>query len=907
MRILVDQFLAAAGCPAPKGLDQPQACPHCRTPGALVATLNHVTNSTVFHCSACRFHGDAVQFIASLHKESITDALAKFAPGGIFAHTLLQGYSQAQLQEYTKQYHSQDYIRQYVTQMHENLASKSGTAFAQTVPIFRGGKPTFPKAMGFVTDQNIPPELNRLSTATYRRNRYFSFTYTYNHDIVGVAVRALRDINAVNYFNLLPDDLGVFMEDVLRADHQTIFLAPDDLCAAALYTKAQQQSTIPMQVIAARGLPLPATFKHVRQINLLSFRDRPLLLHTALTYLTARELVEFNPSPDCFVIHLETPLERILPEQIKNAETKHYRLITWVAYQLVHRYRIHGEAAVLDILAKHSIAPALQGLMQNALRSINAPEELIKLLENAQLDLSDERRLANGKRVVRTINGFLGRDGATAFPLSDTMFKIDECVVTRAGDIRYNITIISQKSNRGPLKLTLAQQDFKNEEKLKEAIQRGFINRGEHLSIAFYNSPGYSWSEIRDAFSDNLAVRHEIEHLGIDDNGKLHFPNCVIDLMQDSMHEQQPLITFEEETVRCYQAIVPREVSQFIGVPLLWTTNTPEHMALAAGLSHVLGQVLTGVLCKKQNLNYFPQHLVYVDISPQTWIPCFKQLATIFSGTEYVPHLQHHRPVAYMEKLKDLHCLPYICQFPVLPMQGARNLIQQSPVSLLTLSENEQGEYISPEENVWFLALEQMNPRLPGLLDNDLLALLQQEFSSLLAYFLGFAQTRTKHHWLTTTNPIVQVFDWVAESLRIDDKTSNGVANMCKKYYAAYSYHTARSFLYELKRMFFAGGAPYTPQKLLRGSERPKETFAVFEDRKHHMVYVHQHVADVINQQNKKLHFNVDTLTKELTEAGYLAEITTEPYWILHEEVWQSHVANQIRILPVAELKEAQA
>ena len=478
------------------------------------------------------------------------------------------------------------------------------------------------------------------------------------------------------------------------------------------------------------------------------------------------------------------------------------------------------------------------------------------------------------------------------------MFKIDSCVLTRHGDVRYNMTIFCQKSSIGPLKLTLEQAAFKNETTLKTAIQNAYIARGEHLALTFYDERGYAWSEIRDIFADNLPVLHEIDHLGADERCTVHFPNCVVNGQAETITEQQPLITFNEEAVRSYQAIVPNAIARFDAIPYLWCADTAEHAALAAGIAHVVGQILSGIINRRNGVAHYPQHLAYVDISPQTWMPCVKQLSQIFAGTDYVPHIPQANALQHMRELTDLNCLPYICQFPNLSVVRARNLIQQTPVSLLTLVENEQGEQISPEDNVWFLALEQMNPQLPGLLPSELIALIRQEFPALLMYFLNISQSWLKRGWMTGTNPIVQVYDWIAESLHIENSTPARVANMCKKYYVAYGYHTARSFFHELKRMFFAGGSAYTAQRILRGDTRPKETFAVFEDRKQNVVYVHHHVADIMNQQNRKANFNKDVLTKELTDADYLARTTDEPYWILRGDVWQTHVANQIKMLP---------
>jgi hypothetical protein len=901
MRILVDKFLLHFGCTNPQAMGRPQGCPGCRR-DTLVISTDPITDATIFHCPTCRFHGDAVQFTSILSKQSITDALARFSTGGDLQSLLQKGYTQSQLQEYTNQHHSQGHIRQYAAQLHAQLAARSGIELAQEIPAFRGGGTlTFPADMGLILDKSAPPALVKLEAARFKRNRYFSFTYTYNRHVVGINTRQVHDLNVSEYVAVQQTDLGVFLENTIADDTSVLFVAPDDITAAVLYTRAQSLSTKPLQVIAARQLPLPVTLRNIQEINLLSFRDRPLSLHTALRYLTVPEIIATAKPPECFVTYQATTLERVSATQLETVPETRVRLTTWIAQELVQMYRLHGDADIIGILGRYRMTEDIQNTLHAAFKTIHAPEGLFSVLQQLQRDLTDERRLTNGKRILRTSSGFMGFSGATPIPLSDTAFRVDECICTRNNEILYRVTVFCPKLERGHVTTTLRPADFRSGAALKEAIQLALITTGENIAVTFYTERGYDWDEIRDAFLENNRVTQEIQLLGADDAGYLHLPNCRINVAKYALEEQQPLLTFDKDAVQTYGAIRPVVADNANATIALWTTDTPEHAALAAGLCHIMGQALHGVVARRAGAPHYPQHLMYVDLAPTTWLPSLRQLATIVSGSEFLPHLPHNRPLPFVQERTDLGCLPYICQIPRMTPQRAVNLVQESPVSLLSLVDNDSGEHMSAEDNVWFVALEQMPPRLPGLLPPELILKLRSEFPILLAYFLHNCYRRDTNYWLTATNPIVQVYDWMSELLQIERNTQCGhVANICKKHYTAYDYYTARAFFYELRKMFFSGGAAYPAQVKLRGPTRPTKRFAVWEDTTNNMVHIHKQLINVINQRLGKAAFNPDVLSAEMQEAGYLIG-QNEAYWTVTDDVWQTHVANHIHILQLTD------
>lgn len=891
MRVNTNRLFECLGLPTVNSHEL--VCQTCKQP-TLRVSADRRSDATLFSCSGCGFHGDAVQFTAFVRQESIADVLQHFAPGHPLHEALEQPLSHTQWQAYMEQYQSQAHIQSYIQQLHTNLQTRTGANAIQTWGAFSGGRCSPPDDMGLISSDSAPPELPNLDYGKYHKQTHVSFAYRFNSRVSGVGVRPIQGPSNHEFLQIGPVKLGVFMEGNVTAETQQLYVASDDYAAAALYNRAQQTNRQPLPIISVAALPLPVKISHVTELQLISVSDHPLRLNTALEYYTVHQLFEVPAATECFVLDLNHPLIDVSPTMLRQAATKKELLVNWIARQLQNLFEFNGDSDIVSTLHAYKITTLKQTELTQALRKNGAPEPLITLVERLNTVLIDERRLANGRRILRTANGFVGYNKELPINLSDTTFKIAKCLYTREGNILYETHVYCPRAKTHPVVAVLAESDFRNETTLKSAIQRALISKMENVPVTFYKHTGYSWPEIRDVFGDCPTVTPELATLGWDDQFQLNLPYAKLNIPNDSVEDQRPLITFRPEVVSCYQAVRPHAISDLSGVPALWQTDLPEYGAMAAGLCHVICECIAGLHAARSGTAYHPKHLVYVDLTKQTWMPAMKQLASVLRGNEFLPALPAAYSVDVTRQHADLGCLPYLCNFPELSAARARELVYHSAVSLLTLIDSSNGEAIAGCENVWFIALERMNPRMPELLPDELIADLQREFPYLLQLVLTNVY-RQKNFNFSNVN-VLTVYESVARILGVTP--ANAVANMFKRYYTAFSYANARAFFMELRKMFYDGGRAYSPQVKLRGAELPNEAFAVFEHTETGHVYVHQQLLEVINCQHGKLNFDRKLLEEELVEADYLALEPKAPYWVLKADVWRTHVANQLQILP---------
>ena len=904
MRIIPEKLLKAWGVTVTKNMEQLQNCPICNET-ALHVAVSRVSNFTVFHCHHCHAQGDALDITAKVFNESINDALSRFQRGGTYYHTLVETFAANQLKEYINQFHSQANIRDYVEISHNRLQSHSGRVEAQSLPEFRGGVGHFPKTMGLVQPDQAPMELGKLRTGEYRKRPHFSFTYTYNGAVVGVNTRQLHATHSVNYHELVPEDGGVFMEDVASKGATDVFIAPSDLVAAALAVRYRHEHLNNLPVISTRSLPLPMSLGSATDLYLLSFHDHPLGLNTALKYFSERQVIEFAKAPNIWVINDRKNLQKVTAQTMVDWRRGRRSLLHWIAHELVRIYEIDGEPAVINALRGHKIDHMTENALRQQLANIKAYPELLDLLDQLRIDLTDERRLANNRRITRSIHGFQGYEGPMPIALSNTMIKVDQCTLTRSGEVDYGVTLHCSQCVEPVIQAVLPEKAFATANALTEAVRRAYMERGHNPNIVFYRVTGYDWREIRDIFQDCEAAYREIPRFGTDTDMCLQLPNVEIDLLKGETAPQGPLTSFPSDVVECYAALPAISRSEYPAFKELWSRNDASHGAFAAGITHLFSQVLQDAIATQQGNTHYPRHLVYVDLDKNTWVPTLKQLSTAFRGTPYLPNVPRTQTMRHLSEMADLGPLPYICALPNFQAQRAINVVQESPVSLLACTTATQGELVAGENSIWFISQEQMTPYKPGPIADELVDAIRQELPSILAEFVQKWHNHKSALRVLDTDPIVQVFDWIGDTFELNP--SPQVANLCKKYYMQYPYQTARDFLYELRRIFYLGGSPYPPHRKIRDAEMPTEACAVFESTTYPYVWVHKNLMHVINEVNDKCTFNEETVTEELQEAGYLGE-NQEQYWVLHKTVWDTHVADSFKLVafPNEEIEQAE-
>lgn len=901
MRVYANKLMESFGCVI-REPNLPQICPRCQTAN-LQTSYDHIADATMFSCSKCRFHHDAIQFTALMQGTSTTEALNNFKTGGDLRQTLQVDYTDSQLHAYVCQYHGRSDIDDYVVKTRKALESTTGRSILQPLREFNSGRGVVSNDTGMVLTSGPPVELHKLCTPEYKRNHHILFRYTYNGHTTGISTRTVSDMNHVRYFNLGSDDTGVYQEYAVTPDTETVYIAADEIMAASLYTRAQDHSLIPLPVVSTRGLPLPSSMQQVKRIYIVSTSDHQLTLPVALTYFTRESLFDSGmTNPAISVINMVSKLCAISVQPFLSTHIQHHDpLPRWIAKQLASLYQSHGPGIVIDMLHTHKFSTAKRGELAEVLQSIKAPGGLITLVETVQTEMTDECRLPNGLRIVRNIHGFSGfGTDSRPTPLSNTLFKVDKCIMTRDDKVLYDMTVTCLQAKNKTIQVTVPSTAFQSARALTSSIQCAYMRRGENVPILFYgNARGYGqWESIRDAFRDTALVHNEVDTLGVDSDLQLQLSDCRIDVLSGSVSEQAPLPTYRPEIIECYRGLsVDTSNTGTEALLELWSSDDTAHAAIALGLSHIIGQILVGFLSQKSGIIYRPTHLMYADIGPDTWDGCIEQLSYITRGSIYVPPLSDRTPAAFRKDLADLHCLPYICNITSANSRGVRQLLDECAVSLLGVLNNEQGEWLAQTSGVWFVALEQMPARLPGRIPMDLCQRVRDELLAFIISFIGKWHKTQITRWVADVNPALQVHSVISDQLGAE--RTGVAATICKKYYTTYSYSSVRAFLYELRRMFYMGESPYPQQTLVTGTGAPTSgsTSGVHVSTTDDCVYVHKHLAKLINKENKRASFDAVALTDELNTDGYLVSNDPGVYWAIRRDVWEHYVEAKLQLV----------
>ena len=897
MRIHADKLLEQMGCQITRNVHHEQTCPVCSRQ-SLCISYDESSNSTMFTCRLCGYNYNAINFTTLVTGKSIKETINRYSPSGDLSELLMEKYTHQQLWLYHSHYGVQDEIDKFIGGLNRKLVARSGSGILDTLEGLRGGSYNFPRDMGIMDTENIPKRLNAMNKTVYVHHDHLAFAYRKNGYVTGVGTAKPDAPSNIEYYSLTPEETGMFLEPSPGDKVAELMIAPSALTAAALVTRYNDISAEPLAVAHPRNLPLPASCQSVEILNLLDFEDCPLGLPSALRYFSTDNIIDGAGCPRIFVITTGHAASDMAPRNILDWKNRKLGLTSWISRNLISLYTLHGAPETINLLVRHNLSEQKRNNLYNRLKMDAAPVGLLNTIGTLGSALTTERCLAAGRRIIRTMDGFSGFKDGVPISLGNTIFKLNNCILARNGDILYELTVHCRESSKGPLRILLQKTIFRTPERLSAAIKRGFLRRGENIPVILRSIKGYrNWNEIRDAFDDSRESYVEHSLLGVDDNLVIQFPNVSIDTLQNTIKPQGPLPTFPAEVLECYRGIaVPEGDVDFEGFRTVWETDTLEYGALAAGITHVIAQIYAGMQSRRNGVAYQPEHLAYADLNAETWTPCVKQLSELLRGTPKLPALSLRRTLLETQSYSDLGCLPYIARFPVGEKRTMCNLMRKSHVSLLGPIESQMAEFIALEESVTFVALEENRISLPGKVPDNIIKKLQRELPSMLRALFE-RNNGLASGGMSGLSLLTGVFNLIGVIL--DISPAGACTNLCKNYYVARRYRAMHLFLHELSRMFYLGGGDYPAQELCVQNDWPRgRAPAIVVRPQKQRVYVHKQLADIINNSCSGIKCSRDVLTKELKEAGHLINSQyRNAYWVLRKEVWDLHVARQLKVL----------
>jgi hypothetical protein len=890
-----------------------------------------ITGFWQFECSdqRCGFIGDAAALVSRVRNLKLEEAVGLFRPGKELAHTLIPDVGGSQLDDYLSDLSSQTRLAAYLNRTNQALRSPAGERLRQKMSEHgaaqrgAGSSQEPPKTLGMVLTTDVPPTLRELETLKkYRDGCYAIYPRTYNGRIVSVVVQNFNDCALPS--KIIPitrSDIGVFMEDNLTGAESEIFVTHSELIACVLYRKFSAMTTKLPPVVALGGLPLPAKCNKLKRINVLSTKEAPLSLEQALGLFAEESVVEgYKGKIKIDVMDMLTEIDKV---KINMFESKVYdphrnnvhALPHWLttrinflltSNQLETVYRAFDRIPLTD---EHK-----QELLQIAHR-LNADPKTVQFLETCGPANRAILRLGNGQELIQTPTGLVAlKPNGNESTLSNVPLKIEECIYTRSGDMQY--TCKFRTAEDVIVSIPLQRHDFTRADVLQTAVHKALASRGHSTYAAFYEQRGYRWGDILCCLAQHKPIRREIVKLGADEFGQVHFPKVTLDLTKRQLEAQECIFTLNNETKSIYAGL-EYESGDIDSDDTLknFVQRAPEFpgaIGLLIGLCHIIYQLLTDVSASRRGTTAGPRHLFYVEPEPGLWSTVYRQLVQLISGVSELPQIPSTRTLAHLDELSQLGALPCTKLLPVLPLKSLIRTVTDSPVSLISLIDNDTAMALTGDAKVSFVTLPDPTQLLNTHIQNEDIAALQKALPScLLAILSASLDAKAALEFRTTIAPAATTYKYLCEKLGIE--ASDSVTNLIKQYYTVKGVSNAYAFLHAFAELYehskyryqFFRTVSHYPTKELLAEENTPSIFVTPEQ-----VFISRDIVDVVNRKTHGINvFNTASLTYEFERYKYFVPcpvdvpLDTERYWVLDRKVWDKYVMREPLVLlaPVAQ------
>ena len=878
MKISWIKFLTILNCPITNtDIEALQPCPfHPNTEPSL--RIHSSDHTLYFTCCRdnCKFKGDPITMAAQCLNLPFPDAIALFKPGHRFYSTLIDETFNTHQVEYTNPHINQDIIQQFMAQCRHALMTGSNEHVALINDFLVSQRWTHSSLqhihddMGYLHSQDIPEQLEVMDTKAYKFDPHIIFGQRYDGRIIGFQMFNIKSGTYTSH-KLLTEKNYIFMPQNIGADTK-LYVAPNELVAFAIYSKAKTYSTIPFPVISMSNAMLPNMFKNVKEITFINTKKAPLTITKALEIFKHKQLIEGTiTAPRINVLSIacevtDKPLNEFLHAHAYNKQP----LMTWIAKDIMQLYNSGITSRLFDLLNTHKLSPDKFSELVNALINQNAPDDFITDITDYNLKTGDEMFLSNGNTVRKTRGGMIGRTADhDKVILSNVVFDIHKKYITNDNNAVCDCTL---SVNDHTIRTTLDHNIFSKTTLLKNAVNTAFMNSGIAPKMAIYGVRGFQWDEIRDIITESSTVEKEIKHLGLTDIHTLDFTNCRI---SNTVESQSKIFTINKAAQAMYAGL--NLYTSDTGIKpfeSLWRNTDATSLALSAVISQIIHCIMSGVDLLA-NGNIQPNHLLLLRSPMNTLDILFTQLLLFCSGTENINRLPYVNPLKFLQGIQELGSLPFISLLPKFNIDRQIALLGESPVNIITTIPEEESGMFGELKNISFLASESK-----AIYHTKSIMELRQSFPYFMQRLLRSEMNLVGQY----PTPSIYVYENIAEYFNIKPAKLD---KLIKPYFI--------SAVTSMDNLFFNDVRTLVQESSIKIRY---DVIPTVEDDKG-VIYVTDTCAylprKIVGMLNQKLHkkYKAEAVEYHLTE-NKIIENTDIYFWIINKEMWDRQVGRVV-------------
>lgn len=870
----------------------------------LRVTENPQTGVVYFDCvhSQCRFHGDAVSLVAAARKVSITEALAMLRPGGCLSQCLTEPLLEAEAAAYTESKSAQARVQAYLSKCQQALRQTPERGRFRT-GLSQNTLRLVPAEVGLlVRGDDMPPVFRDYGRGRHQKANYVAYPYTYNGDVMFTRLQDPAAPLITETVTVVRDDIGVFME---RFDTvpDTVVVAPDPKAAAIIYGNCMAEAALKPPVIAIAGFPLPESLSGVKTVHLMSTPETPLTLTQALQALSAPEAVAgAETQPQLRVWSTSCPAETVTAEMVRqrlHGAVGSQPLVTWTVHAMDKRLADGNAEEVLSALDQYPLTATARAALLDAARARNLSALLIDNLTRISITAAARLVLGNGKILRRTGTGIraVGRRGDED-TLCNVGITVNHKIRTYTGEAVLAITVTAPDPAVPPLTLTLPESCWSKGRLIQKHIVKAFAARGQTPYVAVYDVPGYDWRDILCKLSEKCPLYTEVTELGLDEALDLHMPGFVVRTQAKTVAAQQQVFTLPQAPLRMYGGI-PQGSGFGAGEAYRALFRKCDNMYVAAfthGLMHIVYQATAGVNPGRSNWRVrAPRHLLYVETEAGIWQTAFRQLASFFSDSDYVPTLNFNAPEQTLDEYRQLGTLPVLARVPALRGDRFPRVILDSPVSLCGIVDSATAILSTGDLRTTYITPCSDVPAEPGMIAAPDLEELRQCFAGFLLEYVNGAEMDCSYR----AAPIPSQAAYEAGCKLLGVEPQPLMAKIARRTFPSMGMNGVNTFFDVMHKALNALGRK--PLFCVVTGKPPAD--ASFTARGQHVfvmddvVIVSKAVVELINADTTvMMRFDDKILTQELQERGLLAPcppdlaVDMNRCWVLARKTWDVHV-----------------
>lgn len=920
MQVVWQKFIFELSGNVIQGIPPPaQFCPICKhSEPTLYIVNNPIQEELYFNCknNTCNFAGSFLDLIAQTYKIDLIQAANLFKRGEKFNGTLLFPENETQVQTYIANLYNQLFIQEYLNHAHQYLLNspEGDAARVQLKNILPGQIKNTPKNFGILIPP-IPAGLKFLNKYLSNKKVYVIIPYTYNNRVTGISLRAL-DAPDMPIFESIFSDKGVIFEPDIPPTAEQLFFCSKEEDACLLRQRIQERHIELPAITTTNELPLPVTFKNIKEIILIGTNKHPVSLrHAILFYITNQLIDGVFTNPSVTVLTLQTSeLNHIIFSKNEkkyipsNCWYDFSRLSTYIV-QTIHKYIENQQYEELNQAFDGIIIPEnkKQKLIQAA-RTHFSGETLNKLVDflNIFIAKQTENFILANKIICKFTNegmiAILNKNKVKI--LSNAILKIPEIIISKDKQTIYNCDLYLPKT-KNRYQISIPENAFQTHQKLQKAVRNELHKQKINEYVAFYNVPGCSWGDICSCLSATSPIKVEIDTFGADESGNIHFPNIII--TPDKILNQNQAFTLLQQKQLQYKSlnyVADADLSVYKKLFEAGTHN--QHLAgLVLGISHIILQILYTRAAKKENTEIIHRHLFFVEQESGVWEPVVRQLGEITNAPSSqllkIPLGKRTANLSY------LGGLPVVAQLQINPQKLTHDLLDNLETSVISfVNDNVAAELIS-HPCASFIITETAAPEMVLHLDEESVTQLKYAFPLLLKEAMAFIDKEKGNTFKLGKIAIPAHLGYSILANILNIPTSSYIENLACRYFTAGLAANVYEFFEKIhKHVCGKFNKTYLKVQYQDPTQDDLNSFSsnvhIFVGQQY--VFIKKAIINLSKYKNKKTHyayeiftvFQPDMLTESMKKhqmlctnvPGLIVDMTR--WWVIPKEIWDKYV-----------------